>query len=122
MVEEKVIIGSIFGNKINIINCLDSQYIDLSSMNMSINQLSKVNKCILRYYNWFKIKNISSLQVSLKKKNDILFIKWLFNNTRNDICIYRCITKYLNLDLKNYGAYISSNQKNNRGYFLLTFL
>ena len=82
-------------------------------------QLNRVERWIIKYCCWFSKKGISSLRIVSEKIENTNTVKWIFTNTRNDICIHRCITRYLNFILKNSNAYIYSMQRNNRGHFIL---
>jgi len=88
--------------------------------NITSKELEKINKWILHYCYLFRIKNISSVKVISKQKNSIFCIKWVFTNTHNDIFIHKFITKYINHIFKKFDIYVSSLQRNNRGYFILT--
>lgn len=113
------IVKKYISNKINITFHLESG-IPMLPKNMTSKELNRINKWILQYCYLFRIKSISSVRVISKQKNNIFYIEWLFTNTRNDIFIHKCITKYINHILKKYDVYVSSSQRNNRGYFILT--
>lgn len=108
------------GNKIRVEYCSDLK-LETALKNISEKKLNIINKWILRYCFCFRRKNISSLWISGNQKGNISSIKWTFNNTKNDIGIHKIVTRIMNNYIKKQGGYITSMQRNNRGYFILFF-
>lgn len=116
--EESII--SINCNKIRVEYCPHLELQDLLQ-NISEKQLNKINRWIFRYCCWFRIKDISSIWISNNIDNSGTSIKWMFNNTKNDVCIHKIIVMIMNNLVKKQGGYFVSMQRNNRGYFILFF-
>ncbi|HJF41027.1 MAG TPA: hypothetical protein K8V91_08905 [[Clostridium] spiroforme] len=107
-------------NKIRVEYCTDLK-LQAISEKISEEQLIKINKWIFRYCRWFRIKDISSVLISNDQSSIENSIKWRFCNTKNDICVHKIIVLIINHLIKKQGGCLSSMQRNNRGYFWLTF-
>ena len=125
MLKEKEIVESLIKSmnlkeKIDIIFDSSTE-IPIFPKKITEEKLIKINKWILRYCCWCRTKKISSIRISTKQIKDFASVMWAFNNLRSYSLLRKCVLLYLNFILRSNNAYISSEHKNNRGFFFLYY-